>query len=67
MDDQGIISSLMTVKIGAVDHYLPHTRMELYYLFSDLSKKDSTGLLDAAGKIAIACSQMFPYNILSQR
>ena len=58
MDDRGSLSSLMAVKIGALGRYLPHTHRELCYLFTGIAMKDSTKLFDAAGKRAIACSQV---------
>ena len=58
LDSRGFKSSLITVEIGSLGHWLPGTRTSLRQLLHDMSKSAVTCLLDQAAKAAIAGSQV---------
>ena len=58
LDSRGFRSSLITVEIGSLGHWLPGTRTSSRQLLRNMSKSAVTCLLDQAAKAAIAGSQV---------
>ena len=46
----------MTIKIGTLDHWLPHTHSALWQQISSLSKSTATQLLDSAAKAIVTAN-----------
>ena len=57
LESKGVISDeLVTIEIGALGHWLPHTCSSLRQQVSSLSKSAATHLLDSAAKAIVTAS-----------
>ena len=56
LETKGIISELVSIEIGALGHWLPHTRSSLQQQVSSLFKSAATHLLDSAAKAVVMAS-----------
>ena len=57
LESKGVISDeFVTIEIGALGHWLPHTCSSLWQQVSSLSKSAATHLLDSADKAIVTAS-----------
>ena len=56
LETKGMVSELVTIEIGALGHWLPHTRSALRQQIPSLSKSTATQLLDLAAKAIVTAS-----------
>ena len=56
LETKGMMSEHVTIEIGALGHWLPHTCSSLRQQFSSLLKSAATHLLDLAAKAVVTAS-----------
>ena len=56
LETKGMIAEFVSIKIGALGHWLPHTRFSLQQQVPSLSKSAATHLLDSAAKAVVTAS-----------
>ena len=56
LETEGMIAEFVSIEIGALGHWLPHTRSSLRQQVPSLSKSAATHLLDSAAKAIVTTS-----------